>query len=93
MNLKTCGGRMRMCKRIPMRRNTTRVGTMTMIEEKDKGANKNVRQATPFALNVPNTGTIKSSELENRQRSIGISTFLLLSGPIRKIIQYLGLEY
>lgn len=42
-----------------------------------------------LALDVPKTGTIGSGELENRQRSVGISAFLLLSGPIRKRIQYL----
>lgn len=39
-----------------------------------------------LALNVPKTG---SGELENRQTSVGIPAFLLLSGPIRKRIQYL----
>ena len=38
-----------------------------------------------LALDVP--GTIGSGELENRQRSVGISASLLLSGPIRKRIQ------
>jgi hypothetical protein len=33
------------------------------------------------------TGTIGSGELENRQRSTGISASLLLSGPIRMRIQ------
>lgn len=42
-----------------------------------------------LALDVPKTGTIGSGELENRQTSVGIPAFLLLSGPIRKIIQYL----
>ena len=40
-----------------------------------------------LALDVPKTGTIGSGELENRQRSVGISASLLLSGPIRKRIQ------
>lgn len=39
-----------------------------------------------LALDVPKIG---SGELENRQTSFGIPAFLLLSGPIRKRIQYL----
>lgn len=42
-----------------------------------------------LALDVPKMGTIGSGELENRQTSVGIPAFLLLSGPIRKRIQYL----
>lgn len=45
-----------------------------------------------LALDVPKTGTIGSGELENRQRSVGISAFLLLSGPIRNPVP-LGPEY
>jgi len=41
-----------------------------------------------WALDVPKMGTIGSGELENRQTSVGIPAFLLLSGPIRKRIQY-----
>ncbi len=42
-----------------------------------------------LALDVTKMGTIGSGELENRQTSVGIPAFLLLSGPIRKRIQYL----
>jgi hypothetical protein len=42
-----------------------------------------------LALDVPKMGTIGSGELENRQTPVGIPAFLLLSGPIRKRIQYL----
>ena len=42
---------------------------------------------TPSALYVPKMGTIGSDEFNNRHL-IGIPNFLLLSGPIRKRIQY-----
>lgn len=42
-----------------------------------------------LALDITKIGTIGLGELESRQASVGIPTFLPLSGPIRKRIQYL----
>ena len=60
-----------------------------MTPDLSKGLDWWLTHSVTLALDVPKTGTIGSGELENRQRSVGISAFLLLSGPIRKRIQYL----
>ena len=60
-----------------------------MTSDLSKGLDWWLTHSVTLALDVPKTGTIGSGELENRQRSVGISAFLLLSGPIRKRIQYL----
>jgi hypothetical protein len=54
-----------------------------------KGLGWWLTHSVTLALDVPNTGTIRSGELENRQRFVVILAFLLLLGPIRKRIQYL----
>ena len=59
-----------------------------MTSDLSKGLDWWLTHSVTLALDVPKTGTIGSGELENRQRSVGISAFLLLSGPIRKRIQY-----
>ena len=58
-----------------------------MTPDLSKGLDWCLTHSVTLALDVPKTGTIGSGELENRQRSVGISASLLLSGPIRKRIQ------
>jgi len=58
-----------------------------MTPDLSKGLDWWLTHSVTLALDVPKTGTIGSGELENRQRSVGISASLLLSGPIRKRIQ------